>query len=254
MVEGYRVQSMVAILPSIPSILLPSGSEYIQVNTPDRSIPGAPDALSNRQRSDIALLIESVNQNEDKVDQLLIADSLHRIRLFRFGLLGSLSSNSNVSAARDITNISSTTTETNITLVSTDTTSLVQSRPTASQSDTTTSSSTSSALAVYMTSAGVPGGPTSISISTSSSSASTEVPISLASNNSTASDNPAVAAALAVARLAQQQQERLSQTNVIVSSTVSAGNWYQQPYPTSTANVSAYTSSPSILPRKFIFF
>ncbi|CAH8649272.1 unnamed protein product [Heterobilharzia americana] len=276
-VEGYRVQSMAAILPPIPSMLLPNGTESVQVNPPDRSTPGAPDSPLNGLQQNGSSNDAVNNRSENQIDQLLIADSLHRIRLFRFGPVGPNASTSN--AATDTVDIPLSTVtspnETSTTSISTGTISTLsgslytQTPSEENTSSATIATTTTSALAAYLSSGGgAPGAPASVSISTSASSGTTNPTggtgdgrtgdCDSSDNNTTTSssaDNPGVATALAVARLAQQQQQRLLQSSnpMTTASPASSltGNlsaWYQQPgtYPGSTSI--AYTSGTSTLP------
>ncbi|KAA0196107.1 WD repeat-containing protein 26, partial [Fasciolopsis buskii] len=93
-VEGYRVQGMAAVLPSRSSA--PDTQISLNPNPSDTVAPGAPDSVALTDCAmnggsgaglDSTLSTDASNQ----VDNLLIADSLHRIRLFRFGFLGSAS-------------------------------------------------------------------------------------------------------------------------------------------------------------------
>ncbi|CAH8656294.1 unnamed protein product [Schistosoma intercalatum] len=105
-VEGYRVQSMAAIFPPIPSMLLPNGTESVQVNPPpDRSTPGAPDSPANGLLQNGSTNDAVNNRSENQIDQLLVADSLHRIRLFRFGLVCSNTSSNNTNTTADTADI-----------------------------------------------------------------------------------------------------------------------------------------------------
>ncbi|VDP88726.1 unnamed protein product [Echinostoma caproni] len=87
-VEGYRVQSMAAILPP-PRISVPDSQPNSIQNPSDMVAPGAPDSLNDCALNGTAGLNGTFPADPNRhVDQLLIADSLHRIRLFRFGFLG----------------------------------------------------------------------------------------------------------------------------------------------------------------------
>ncbi|CAH8654463.1 unnamed protein product [Schistosoma intercalatum] len=266
-VEGYRVQSMAAIFPPIPSMLLPNGTESVQVNPPpDRSTPGAPDSPANGLLQNGSTNDAVNNRSENQIDQLLVADSLHRIRLFRFGLVCSNTSSNNTNTTADTADIplSTVTTphETSTTSISTVTISTlsassfahapgeeITTSTTIATTTTTTSSSsisttTASALAAYLCSSGsAPGAPTSVNISTSASTGTTNpgnVRSSDSSDNnnnsviatSTTGENPGVATALAVARLAQQQQQRLLQSSNPMTTT--------NPASTLTGNLSSW--------------
>ncbi|THD21257.1 WD repeat-containing protein 26 [Fasciola hepatica] len=94
-VEGYRVQSMAAILPPTRSARSDTQASTTP-NPSDMVAPGAPDSIT---LTDCAMNggsgagVEGTLSTDttDHVDHLLIADSLHRIRLFRFGFLVSAS-------------------------------------------------------------------------------------------------------------------------------------------------------------------
>ncbi|CAH8875157.1 unnamed protein product [Trichobilharzia szidati] len=273
-VEGYRVQSMAAILPPIPNMHLPNGSESVQVNPPNRSTPGAPDSLAGGLQQNNSLNDAMHGRQESQIDQLLIADSLHRIRLFRFGPVGTNASGSNTTTdAVDIPlttvttpNENTTTSISTVTISTLSGSSYTQTPSEENASSTALATTTTSALAAYLSSGGgAPGAPGSVSISTSASSGATNPTggsrtgdCDTSDNNATASStasNPGVATALAVARLAQQQQQRLLQSSnpMTTASPASSltGNlsaWYQQPgtYPGPTSI--AYTSGTSTLP------
>ncbi|KAK4475368.1 hypothetical protein MN116_002430 [Schistosoma mekongi] len=273
-VEGYRVQSMAAIYPPIPSMLLPNGTESVQVNPPppDRSIPGAPDSPVNNglhhQNGSTVDTTANGSRPEGQIDQLLVADSLHRIRLFRFGLVcSSTSNNANVTtdtADIPLSTVTSSPYETSTTSISTVTISTLSGSSytqtpseeitTSTTISTTTTTTSSSALAAYLsaTSGNAPGAPSSISsISTSATTGTTNPGIggirsadfdSSDNNNnsnvitgSSTGENPGVATALAVARLAQQQQQRLLQSsNNPMTATTN---------PASTASLTGHLSS-----------
>ncbi|TGZ75481.1 hypothetical protein CRM22_000347 [Opisthorchis felineus] len=88
-VEGYRVQGMAAILPPMPHVGLDVNLDGNKLNSGlDISAPGAPDSILGGSVPMDSTLCPFPNAINGQVDQLLIADSLHRIRLFRFGMIG----------------------------------------------------------------------------------------------------------------------------------------------------------------------
>ncbi|TPP39730.1 WD repeat-containing protein 26 [Fasciola gigantica] len=86
-VEGYRVQCMAAI-HSHSSIRVPDARKTLNPNPLATVLPGDTNstALADCIMNDDARADDPVSTYHDRhTDKLLIADSLHRIRLFRFG-------------------------------------------------------------------------------------------------------------------------------------------------------------------------
>lgn len=260
MVEGYRVQSMAAVLPPMPSTLLPSGTELVQVNPapPNRTIPGAPDSSLTNNRQENGVNFTFCDPNNCQIDQLIIADSLHRIRLFRFGPIGQANAQTNLisTATETTTTDTPTLVSTSTEAVSTTVAAVTIPTPVTTFSDSPSTdsglTSTSSSLTVHLSSTSLPGAP---NLSTSLGGADVSTGISTRAALST--DNPAVATALTVACLAQQQRQRLIQNNPGLvsgspSSSSSSGpplSWYHQStIPGSLSSSSSFTTTASGLP------
>uniref|UniRef100_A0A0X3P273 WD repeat-containing protein 26 n=1 Tax=Schistocephalus solidus TaxID=70667 RepID=A0A0X3P273_SCHSO len=102
-VEGYRVQSMVALLTPPPVDITPSLASFTDNSvhdleayrfTLDPTTPGAPAAAVASGHSDSVSMTDLTHHSVEVIghgppfsgiDQLLVADSLHRVRLFKFG-------------------------------------------------------------------------------------------------------------------------------------------------------------------------
>ncbi|CAH8585136.1 unnamed protein product [Dicrocoelium dendriticum] len=204
-VEGYRVQSMAAVFPLGLNTQY-AGSKPNQLN--GFTAPGGPDCGTSAVGNLGTLAGPLTNQ----VDQLLVADSLHRIRLFRFGPLGSVSTAaandipSNTVEGGDTPSSSTEATTTTVVPVGISTTVV---RPLSSfvDDDVTLTSINPAEPTTYSSSGGSPGGPTDVTTSTPPVSSSAS---SASTTTTNIVDNPSVAAALAVARLSRQQ--RLTQS------------------------------------------
>ncbi|KAA3677837.1 uncharacterized protein DEA37_0001428 [Paragonimus westermani] len=265
-VEGYRVQSMAAILPPMPNIGLESTTlDGTKVNTMgDLTAPGGPDSAFGGDAPLVPGLPALTGTSNGQVDQLLVADSLHRIRLFRFGALNPLNTNGTNTtlpgpAVLSTTEAGDTTTPSTEIPVSTGSSLPVSAAVLSTVEDEpNTTSSNLPDLAVYFTASGAPGSPGTTSVATSTNTISVSVPSSASTMTSTAAgiDNPSVAAALTVARLSRQQQQRLLQSSNVTAGTTSSGHlFWNQPSHLSHGVVSnqsvsvPYSSSPSSVPR-----
>ncbi|BHF68082.1 WD repeat-containing protein 26 [Sparganum proliferum] len=102
-VEGYRVQSMVALLTPPPIDIAPNLASFTDSSvrdleacrfTLDPTTPGAPAAAVAAGHGDSVSMTDLSHNSVEVIghglpfsgiDQLLVADSLHRVRLFKFG-------------------------------------------------------------------------------------------------------------------------------------------------------------------------
>ncbi|CAL8093920.1 unnamed protein product [Calicophoron daubneyi] len=238
-VEGYRVQSMAAILPPLPQIALDSAAEPGKVSSTDMSAPGGPDSSLNECRTNGMSVEQSSGTSASQVDQLLVVDTLYRLRLFRFGYLGSATSaattnlsDGTAAEAGDAPTPMTTATE------SPGPTNPLLTVPSISRSSGLVASSVEgtsippvsvisrdpSALA---TSGAAPGAPGTTSVDTSSTTTTSASTVSTTTLNV---DNPSVAAALTVARLSRQQQRLLQSSLNTSSGSTGHLSWYQLPY------------------------
>ncbi|KAF7232291.1 WD repeat-containing protein 26 [Paragonimus skrjabini miyazakii] len=269
-VEGYRVQSMAAILPPIPHIGLESTTlDGTKVNSVgDLAAPGGPDSAFGSDVPLVSGLPALTGTSNGQIDQLLVADSLHRIRLFRFGALGPLSTNGNTTTLPGLAVLSTTEAGDTITPSAEIPVSTSSSLPVSAtvlstvEDEPNTSSSNLTDLAVYFTASGAPGAPGTTSVATSTNTMSVSVPSSVSAMTSTAAgiDNPSVAAALTVARLSRQQQQRLLQSSNVTTGTTSSSHlFWNQPSHLAHGVVSnqgvsvPYSSSPSPVPPGILF-
>ncbi|TGZ75480.1 hypothetical protein CRM22_000347 [Opisthorchis felineus] len=269
-VEGYRVQGMAAILPPMPHVGLDVNLDGNKLNSGlDISAPGAPDSILGGSVPMDSTLCPFPNAINGQVDQLLIADSLHRIRLFRFGMIGPATNSAGPTLPPGVPSESgdpsTPSSDSPPTAASTAppaaTTATAVSTATSTTEEEHTQLSSPTDLSVYLASSGAPGAPGTGSVIVSTDSSSV-VPIS--SVVSTASDNPSIAAALTVARLSRQQQ-RLLQSS-LNSGATSTGQLFwnpQSPYQSSrsiphglntqTSSVSSYSPASSTLPPGILF-